>query len=322
MSTKVARASAVIARYIATPLEPSIVLDVNVLRDQRVIEACIARFERDGRPIAVPEMALFELTKHPDRWESTVVQSLQLLAGCPEAVVLTRSLKPLGLAEEASGTSTVSVLAPQFTEAFRALLRDIDAGGGADLQSFRQAVQSYRAQLDHGKHAEDSLRTMQALKGIARTALPHELVARIGADLAQGDRTTFRDFLRSQLLITEQRNAHVRRGVAVQAADALLCAPSVSYLFALAVGAIGLEWLFTGGIDTARPGRVANDVLDIEYLLAGLWIGRLVSTDARARSRFDDLKMIGASAWPSHADLFGRAEAIGPDDDGSWLTTA
>lgn len=300
----------------------SIVLDVNVLRNRQVVEACIARFGRDGEQVAFPEMALFELTKHPARWEPTVLGSLKLLAECPEAVVLARSAKPLGLDEEATGTPTTSVYAPTLTEAFRRLLRDVDAGAGSDLNSFLRAVERYRHQLDHERHAEDSLQSMRTLKRMAAATLPRDLVAEIGRDLSRGDRTTFRDFLRRELLISQQRDAHIRRGVSRDAAEALLRAPSVSYLFALAVGAIGLEWIFRGGIENADAGRVANDVLDIEYAIAGVWVGRLVSTDTGARLRFDDLKVIGASAWPTHASWFARAEAVGPDEALSSLLTS
>jgi hypothetical protein len=81
------------------------------------------------------------------------------------------------------------------------------------------------------------------------------------------------------LRIDEQRNAHVRRGVRGDVADALSHAPAVSYIFALAIGALGLEWLFRGGVDTAAPDRVANDILDLEYAIAALWVGRLASAD-------------------------------------------
>jgi hypothetical protein len=154
----------------------------------------------------------------------------------------------------------------------------------------------------------------QSLKRLGAATLPRELVAHIGRDLAHGDRASFRGFLSRELLVAQQRDAHIRRGVAQGAADALLLAPSVTYLFALALGAIGLEWVFRGGIEGADPGRVANDVLDIDYALAGLWIGRLVSRDGAARARLDDLKVIGKSAWPTHEGWFDRAEAVGRDE--------
>lgn len=295
-------------------MEPGMVLDVNMLRNRAVVEACIARFETDGTSAAVAEMALFELTRHPDLWDPTVRGSLRLLASRPEAAVMTRASKVLGDVEEATGIPTVSVVAPALTHVFRALLSDIDSGGGADLQAFQRAVERYRKQLDHERHSADSLRTMQTLKAMTGVTLPREAVARIGRDLAQKDRASFRDFLQSHLLIAEQRNAHVRRGVSVESADALLQAPSVTYLFALAVGAIALEWVFKGGVEGAGPGRVANDILDIEYHIAGLWIGRLVSDDAGARARFEDLKVIGAAAWPAHSEWFDRAKALSPGE--------
>jgi hypothetical protein len=297
------------------------VLDVNVLRDQAVVEACIARFDQDGSLVALPEIALFELTKHPDRREETIMGSLQLLARRPEAVVLARSTKPLGVAEEASGVPTASVIATTTTDAFRRVLRDVGAGAGADLQTFLNAVERYRGLLDHERHARDTLQTVQTLKRLGAASLPRDLVARIGRDLADGDRSSFRNFLGRELLVTEQRHAHVRRGVPHGVADALLVAPSLSYLFALAIGVVGLEWVFKGGIEGADERRVANDVLDIEYVLAGLWVGLLISRDAGARSRLEDMKVLGKSAWPTHAAWFDRARAIEPQDAPAALSS-
>ena len=104
-------------------------------------------------------------------------------------------------------------------------------------------------------------------------------------------------------------------------ADALLVAPSLSYLFALAVGVVGLEWVFKGGIEAADERRVANDVLDIEYVLAGLWVGVLISRDAGARSRLEDIKVLGKSAWPAHAAWFDRAHAVEPKDAAAVLSS-
>jgi len=44
-------------------------------------------------------------------------------------------------------------------------------------------------------------------------------------------------------------------------------------MHALATGVIAFEWAILGGIGSARGGRVANDVLDVEYALAGIWWG-------------------------------------------------
>jgi hypothetical protein len=89
-----------------------------------------------------------------------------------------------------------------------------------------------------------------------------------------------------------------------------MAAPSVSYLFSLAVGALGLGWVFRGGVERAEPRRVANDILDIEYLFSALWVGRLISHDAGARNHFGDMKALGAVWWPSHAQWFEQAEAF------------
>jgi hypothetical protein len=292
---------------------PVLVLDNNVLRNEAVIDGCIARYRETGAQFALPEMVMFELTKHPDDWEVTVRRSLEYVLRCPEALVITHTAKDLGLAEEATGTPTERVVNEKITIAWRKLLADLREGDGPDLDYLRRAVPNLRARLRYEEYDTDSLATVQKLKNIA-TVFPRDLVARVGNDLAKDDRQSFREFLVGVYGIERLRDAHVHRGVAQVNADGLLSAPSVSYLFALAVGALGLEWMFRGGVDTANPRRVANDILDIEYAIPALWIGQLVAKDKGARQRFDDLKVLGAAVWPRHAKWFGRAEAVHPDD--------
>jgi hypothetical protein len=85
---------------------PVLVLDNNVLRNEAVIDGCIARYRETGAQFALPEMVMFELTKHPDDWEVTVRRSLEYVLRCPEALVITHTAKDLGLAEEATGSPT------------------------------------------------------------------------------------------------------------------------------------------------------------------------------------------------------------------------
>jgi hypothetical protein len=172
------------------------------------------------------------------------------------------------------------------------------------------AIRTLRIQLDHEGHAVDSLRTMQTLKALGRPSIPRDVLTRISNDLARDDRTSFREFLQSVLLFDRQRDAHIRRGVSPETANALMATPAVTYIYALAIGVLALEWTFKGGIESASQGRVANDILDVEYLIAALWVGRLVTRDAGARDHLEDLKVLGATWWPSHAEWFARIKAL------------
>ena len=301
-------------RAARTMARPVIVLDNNVLRDEAVIERCIARYRQAEEQFALPSMLMFELTKHPANWEHTVRGSLKYVLRCPEALVITSTARDLGVAEEATGRSTAHVVDEKMTGAWHKLLADLHAGEGPDLDYFRWAVPNLRGELRFDEYEADSAALMQKLKSIAKTSFPRRLIARIGNDLSKHDRQSFREFLATTYSIERLRDAHIRRGVVRENADALLAAPSVSYLFALAVGSIALEWMFRGGIENADPRRVANDILDIEYAIPSLWIGQLVAEDKRARDRFDDLKALGAATWPNHSEWFWRAEAVDPCD--------
>jgi hypothetical protein len=167
-------------------MRPAIVLDINVLRHEPFIKTCIEQFRSSGEQIVLPEMVLFEVTKHPQKWEYTLTRSFRPLAACPEAVVVSHSAKTLGLLEEETGKPTQSVENPMMTEALRKILSDLRDGDGPDLDFFRWAVPRARELLGHEKHAEDSRKMMQTLKTIAKSTFPREDIARVGNDLATG----------------------------------------------------------------------------------------------------------------------------------------
>ncbi len=290
----------------------AVVLDANVLRNKEIVEACFERFKRTREPIAFPEMALFEATKNAEHWEDTVKNSLRYISQWPEAVVIARSSLPLGLREEASGIPTTSVVDDALSELFRRVLRDIKGGGGGDLTNMLEAMRRHRQQFEHEKHAVDSHETMKILKSIGRLALPPDLTRQIARELASGNRINFQNLLCEKLQFSMQRDAHVRRGVLAQYADALMEAPSVTYLFALGMGVLGLRWTVEGGVESARPARVANDVIDTDYVLAAFWAGRIITHDARARAYVADLKAVASAWWPNYASWFERVSVPEP----------
>jgi len=96
-------------------------------------------------------------------------------------------------------------------------------------------------------------------------------------------------------------NAAVKRGVSPAVAQCLAQKPSISLMHAMAIGVIALEWTVNGGIDNARAERVANDILDIEYVLASFWTSRFLTKDSRARDRFHDLQDVFTTTQVSGA---------------------
>jgi len=81
-------------------------------------------------------------------------------------------------------------------------------------------------------------------------------------------------------------------------------------MHAVAIGVVALEWTVNGGIGNARADRVANDILDIEYILASFWTGRFLSKDGGARDRFHDLQDVFATLWPQASDWLRRVNCI------------
>ncbi|WP_437513040.1 hypothetical protein [Sorangium sp. So ce1099] len=288
------------------------VIDNNILRNEAEIRFRIDRFRQAGEQIALPEIALFEMTKHPTAWPDTTRRSLQLIAQCPDALVMTHSTKRMGLAEENTGEPTRSVISEQSTARVRAILRDISAGSGDEIDALFRAVAFYRDEMDYEGHARNSHDMLSRLAKLAEPSLHPKYVNQISKELAASDRSSFRRLLVQALPASQHRDAMVRRSVPFWIAQRLTDVPSVSTLFAMAVGAIAFEWTIRRGVATARPERVGNDIIDIEYAIAGIWIGGFVSNDTKSRARYQDLQVLGSAIWPDHASWLMRADAIEP----------
>lgn len=82
------------------------VVDNNILRNAAEIDKGLRLFRQSGDVLALPEIALFEMTKDAEHWPRTVHESLRLVASLPEAFVLTAATKALGRDEEVMGTPT------------------------------------------------------------------------------------------------------------------------------------------------------------------------------------------------------------------------
>lgn len=283
------------------------VLDVNVLRNDRLIAALIARFRSHGEHIILPEMVLVEQTNDASKWESTIEQSFRGLARCPDAVIVSGAGRSLSAIEESSGEPVASMVSDAGSAAMRMLLQDMAIGGGAYMDAFRESVHWGREKVGHDRFAAYISADTPRMVSLARSSISRADRAAVNRSMAKKDRTLFRELLVRSLDLQGARDARVRRGVAPHIADALSTAPSVSYLSTIAICILALEWSVMGGIEKAPTERMVNDSLDVEYIVAGFWFGRLINDDGRSRTRFDDLRAIGRELWPSWSQWFDRA---------------
>lgn len=260
------------------------VIDANVLRNKREIERRIERFHRTGESIVLPQSALFEMTKHPEHWKQTVTRSLEVISASPGAVEVSAATKSLGLVEERTGIPCKSVHDRIGSTALQQILREYGLGGASAWAGLMDAIRAHREELRHDEHVSDSLTTMTSLAAMVEGSMDRSTRARIARDLAERSRTSFRKFCGDSLVLVGYREAAVRRGVDPVIADKLTAEPTISVMHAPAMGVIAFQWAILGGIEAAHGERVANDVLDVEYALAGIWSGGLVTDDGGAES--------------------------------------
>lgn len=288
----------------------AVVVDSNVLREERTVERLAADHRAGGPAIAIPEIALFEMTKNADCWESTVRRSLREVARFPDAVVLTTALKPLGVGEHRAGQPTASVISPR-TDLLRQVLRDLAAGSGDSLDAFLAKVKAGRQALEHASHAVDSRATMQALDKVAAPVTDRRERASVSDDLARGNRGNFRK-LAIAVLQRSVNEAALAKITSARVAAALWATPSVTALHALAMGLLALEWVMRGGVHSASPKRVANDVLDWEYALTAFWTEGYCCADRGAADRFEDMRILGQAVWPDFVPWFSVPKLVRP----------
>jgi len=120
------------------------VIDVNVLRNKRAVQRHVERFEQIGESIVLPQIALFEMTKHPEQWQQTVDRSLEIISQCPEAVQVSASTKSLALAEERTGTPRKSLHDTIGSAALQQILREYGRGEASAWAAFIAAIRGQR----------------------------------------------------------------------------------------------------------------------------------------------------------------------------------
>ncbi len=75
------------------------------------------------------------------------------------------------------------------------------------------------------------------------------------------------------------------------------------------MAALGLYWLAVGGLDTAKPEAVTNDLHDLEYGIVGALSRSLLTVDKRLKVIHQAIKdgYVGREEW------FARARSVGSE---------
>ncbi|MBL8827302.1 MAG: hypothetical protein JNM18_09970 [Planctomycetaceae bacterium] len=263
----------------STPPFPFIVIDQNQLRDRRLLAELATRGQKQGLQLLVPEGAFFELSKSKkimDTWRN----SLQLLYLHRTSVCISDKMTRLMNEEIIQQEQASRIDSKAETTFVRSILEQINSSDYSTIQEIidgplaEKLPRSLLIWNDHDNHKS----LVTKLQALMKESIPPDLLKK----LRQSPETAAKTWLCS---ISGAR--FVFQGIKSFGADdstALLLTrePSVNGAFLCAVAGLAVNWIANGGLESAKPRSLTNDLHDIEYIVFGSLCDSLASEDSRA----------------------------------------
>lgn len=260
---------------------PYLVIDQNQLRKAEKVRAAVSRCRTEGLQILLPDGAGFELSKGSqvfDTWRN----SCEFIRQDSDVIVVSRKMTTMIQVECLTGKPIDTPVDDHASGIFRNLLGQLADG---DETTLRQLVDgpiqdkmpnSLCAWADSESHRQLIISMRDALR----------------SSLSEGDVKRLRRSPDEELgnwLSSTNGTAFVYQGIHSHGASqestlrlAALSSVTASYIAALA--AIALYWLAAGGLETAKPEQVTNDLHDVEYAVLGSLSAGLLSADRRLQA--------------------------------------
>lgn len=304
-----------------------IVLDNSVLRNEKFIKEQISQ----GKQLVILTTALSEMEKNIQKWAKTAYYSLRFLAPYPETIVVA-NLNICRRLELETGipTQCQAIRHKELTLFLRRFLAEPKLEDRLNLIQNTTQVFDLYAIYEPKAH-------LQLVKYIDASRLEHRgphidklrkrLSNKDDQKLTSDDLKYFREFLLNTLTLEKCRKWYLEQGPSesiVAHISALSASPSLTYLYRLALDAVILWWTVRNGYQNSDPKaqrKRTNNVIDNNYIIAGLWAGELATSDKRLCDRFEDLKSVIAALWPEHAKRFNEAQVTYFDKHGATKPT-
>ncbi len=259
---------------------PFIVLDQNRMRCADTILSAINRCRQENLHLLVPDVAGFEFSKGSDphlNWN----RSLRLIAPYAELVVAGRKISDVWNEEISQGVPSINVVDHGATTHFRTLLRMIEDDDATGLCQIIDGPgwHSMQATLDTWSHPEQFKAMVHAVRdGIQRTLADVTI-----RNLRQDPEGAIALWLESTDGITFVFQCIQSRGADAEAALQLANRPSVVGAFSSGLAALALYWIAFGGLESAKPEDITNDIVDLEYGTLGALSDSLLTSDGRLK---------------------------------------
>jgi len=247
------------------------VVDQNMMRSDDLRAQIHA--DTDCR-FVIPDAAFEEMIKH-EKWEETMRRSFHVFEPVIERVFFSASIgellryetehrRPVGLKQ---------ILPDELTERAREFVKAVLVGG-KPLDEIRQRMTERRHMVLSERQSGDVRKSavlthVKTLEGINGPDLTKDIRGgRMSIDAKLGLLK-----LRAEEIVREFCGFEFSFPVAFQLITTRFVCATLWYRE---------DWLFRGGLNDAKPKMLANDEMDMEYVLAGSFFDKLVSKDCRA----------------------------------------
>ncbi len=262
------------------PAYPFVVLDQNCMRDDRGVDHVTPLLEaaRAGGPGAlVPDVALVEMSQHPDAWERTMRDSFRLLGAEPEAAFLGRAVAEMAREELVTGVPMSDIVDWERVESLRDIIRELRGEPGHALAHLRTHLPAAResAARDFYSHEDNHQLASEQNKGWRKVLSP------TGSKALRKDDEQLLRLLALNAVKEFGAAALMRCGASADLAVRLLSQPSMCLAVVAAPMVSSLLWVEDGGLDGRLPKDASNDSIDLDYVRLSVFAAGIRSLDNR-----------------------------------------
>jgi len=257
---------------------PYLVIDQNQLRKADFVANAVSRCRERGLRILVPDGAGFEMSKSAEVFD-TLRNSLQLLATCGKMVVVSSKMTDMMSIEVDSGHPMRDVVDQGASELFRDLLGDLGSGR---LSSLGQLVagpvaEKMPASLAIWSDFEQHRTQILAMRDLLKNELTEPVVKQLRRD-PESELAAWMSSVHGVRFVYQGIKS---KGADDVSALRLAALPSILGGFITSLALVALNWLALGGLESAKPEKVTNDLHDIEYSVLGSISADLLTSDNR-----------------------------------------
>lgn len=265
---------------------PFIVLDVNMLRDDTMLEQLSVRCNQQQLELLLPDAVGYEQCKNFPHAFETIRGSLMPLSKYSHLVCVCRRLPDMGREEIDSRTPITSIVEQPATEILRDALSRLSRGDDAVLKAMLTIEFEKRVQASNEiwKDHERIRDTLKELGKQLKVATCGDLLSRLRSSDQEKQDNALIELLSSQFVMNFAYQALKRKDIDDVSAIKLLSASSMEVRFLLGLLSVAAIWLAKGGLESAKGEKLSNDLTDMEYAIMGSVCAEFATRDGKSKT--------------------------------------